>query len=240
MMRNIKKIKPFLYPAAFLLIAGFAFVYKTVLKGNAEYFLRTYRSGKEIAVTTTGETEGTAASDSQPSVTASVSASDSSSSDAAATVQVYICGAVNNPGVYSVVKGTILNDAVEKAGGFTKDAAVTSMNLVYEINSNMAFYIPTVKEAESGSAQDAGVIRGKDSFIWGSEGDSSQSKTSGKVNINKADLAALQTLPGIGEATARTIIEYRNKTPFKKPEDLKKVSGIGDAKYERVKAFITV
>ena len=45
---------------------------------------------------------------------------------------------------------------------------------------------------------------------------------------------------GIGEATARMIIEYRNKTPFKKPEDLKKVSGIGDAKYERVKAFITV
>ena len=231
----MKKIKPFLYPAAFLLIAGFAFVYKTVLKGNAEYFLRTYRSGKEIAVTA-GETEGTASADSQTSMTVAAS----SSSDAVATVQVYICGAVNTPGVYTVLKGTILNDAVEKAGGFTKDAAVTNMNLVYEINSNMSFYIPTVKEAESGSAQDAGVIRGKDSFIWGSDGDSSQSKTSGKVNINKADLAALQTLPGIGEATARTIIEYRNKTPFKKPEDLKKVSGIGDAKYERVKAFITV
>lgn len=231
----MKKLKPFLYPAAFLLIAGFAFVYKTVLKGNAEYFLRTYRSGKEIAVTA-GETEGTASADSQTSMTVAAS----SSSDAAATVQVYICGAVNNPGVYTVLKGTILNDAVEKAGGFTKDAAVTSMNLVYEIDSNMSFYIPTVKEAESGSAQDAGVIRGKDSFIWGFDGDSSQSKTSGKVNINKADLAALQTLPGIGEATARTIIEYRNKTPFKKPEDLKKVSGIGDAKYERVKAFITV
>ena len=114
------------------------------------------------------------------------------------------------------------------------------MNLVYEINSNMSFYIPTFKEVEGGNARDDGVIRGKDNFIWGSDGDTSQSKTSGKVNINKADLAALQTLPGIGEATARMIIEYRNKTPFKKPEDLKKVSGIGDAKFERVKAFITV
>ena len=231
----MKKFKPFLYPAAFLLIAGFAFVYKTVLKGNADYFLRTYRSGKEIVVTSV-ENEGTTVAVSTPSETAAAS----SSSEAAATVQVYICGAVNSPGVYSVVKGTILNDAVEKAGGFTKDAAVTSMNLVYEINSNMSFYIPTVKEVAGGNVQDAGVIRGKDSFIWGSDGDMTQSKTSGKVNINTADLAALQTLPGIGEATARTIIEYRNKTPFKKPEDLKKVSGIGDAKYERGKACVTV
>ena len=234
MIRNVKKLKPFLYPAAFVLIAGFAFVYKTVLKGNADYFLSTYRSGKVIAVTTR---ESTAASASE---TRTPETSEGSSEDIPATVQVYICGAVNNPGVYSVVRGTILNDAVGKAGGFTKDAAVTSMNLVYEINSNMSFYIPTVKEAAGGNAQDAGVIRGKDSFIWGSEEGNPQSKSSGKVNINKADLAALQTLPGIGEATARTIIEYRSKNPFKKPEDLKKVSGIGDAKFERVKAFITV
>ncbi len=60
------------------------------------------------------------------------------------------------------------------------------------------------------------------------------------MNINTADKAALQTLPGIGEATAGAIIEYRSKTPFKKAEDIKKVPGIGDAKFERVKEFITV
>ena len=59
-------------------------------------------------------------------------------------------------------------------------------------------------------------------------------------SISTLPIRQLQTLPGIGEATARAIIEYRNKTPFKKAEDLKKVSGIGDAKFERVKAFITV
>lgn len=237
MLRNIRKIKPYLYPAAFILIAGFAFVYKTALKGNADYFLSTYRSGKQTAVTAvrTPDASGTVTEK-----TASEASTAAPSSETVMTVQVYICGAVNKPGVYSVFRGTILNDAVEKAGGFTADAAVTSMNLVYEINSNMSFYIPTVEEVESGNAQDAGVIRGKDDFIWGSEGGASQSKTSGKVNINTADQAALQSLPGIGEATARMIIEYRNKTPFKKPEDLKKVSGIGDAKYERVKAFITV
>ena len=235
MLRNIRKIKPYLYPAAFVLIAGFAFAYKTILKGNADYFIHTVRSGKTVAVTN-GETTGTSVAE----TTVPHASSSDSSTDQVTTVQVYICGAVNSPGVYRVVKGTILNDAVAKAGGFAKDAAVTSMNLVYEIHSNMSFYIPTVREVQSGNAQDAGVIRGKDNFIWGSDGDASQSKTSGKVNINKADMAALQTLPGIGEATARTIIEYRSKTPFKKPEDLKKVSGIGDAKYERVKAFISV
>ena len=234
MLRNFRKLKPYLYPAAFVLIAGFAFAYKTVIKGNADYFLHTVRSGKEIAVTTRENAEVSVTETTVPAESAA------DSTDQVTTVQVYICGAVNSPGVYSVVKGTILNDAVAKAGGFTKDAAVTSMNLVYEIHSNMSFYIPTIKEVEGGNAQDAGVIRGKDNFIWGSEGDVSQSKTNGKVNINKADMAALQSLPGIGEATARTIIEYRSKTPFKKPEDLKKVSGIGDAKFERVKAFITV
>ena len=181
MLRNIRKIKPYLYPAAFILIAGFAFVYKTALKGNADYFLSTYRSGKQTAVTAvrTPDASGTVTEK-----TASEASAAAPSSETVMTVQVYICGAVNKPGVYSVIRGTILNDAVEKAGGFTADAAVTSMNLVYEINSNMSFYIPTVKEVESGNAQDAGVIRGKDDFIWGSEDGASQSKTSGKVNIN--------------------------------------------------------
>jgi competence protein ComEA len=79
---------------------------------------------------------------------------------------------------------------------------------------------------------------GKGTVIWGAESGSSKSRA--KVNINTADKTTLQTLPGIGEATAGAIIEYRNKTPFKTIEDLKKVSGIGDAKFERVKEFITV
>lgn len=234
MSHGLKKYKQFLYPAAFVLIAGFAFAYKMLLKGNADYIVRTVRSGKEIAVTLDKTSVDTEPVTTSPSSSAAVT-----SAEQVQTVQVYLCGAVNRPGVYSVIKGTILNDAVEKAGGFAPDAAVARLNLVFEINANTSFYIPTIEEASAGNPQDAGVIRGKGEFIWGSE-DSSQGKTSGKVNINTADMAALQTLPGIGEATARTIIEYRNKNPFKKPEDLKKVSGIGDAKFERVKAFITV
>ena len=236
MSHGLKKYKQFLYPAAFVLIAGFAFAYKILLKGNSDYLVRTVRTGKEIAVTTDQTSGGSGTvTDTLPSSSASVT-----SAEQVQTVQVYLCGAVNKPGVYSVVKGTILNDAVEKAGGFAPDAAVSRLNLVFEINANTSFYIPTIEEAANGNTQEAGVIRGKGEFIWGSETGASQGQTTGKVNINTADIASLQTLPGIGEATARSIIEFRNKNPFKKPEDLKKVSGIGDAKFERVKGFITV
>ncbi|MBE7069760.1 MAG: ComEA family DNA-binding protein [Ruminococcaceae bacterium] len=234
MKTRIAKFKPFLYPAAFVLIAGFAFAYKIVLKGNIPFEMRTVRGG-EVVMTSGGTVPGSYVTETT-SATAAPSGTETTSS--VSTVQVYLCGAVRNPGVYTVISGTILNEAVEKAGGFTSDAAVTSMNLVYEINSNMSFYIPTVKEVESGKADGTDIIRGKGTFIWGAE--SGSSKSQAKVNINTADKITLQTLPGIGEATAGAIIEYRNKTPFKTIEDLKNVSGIGDAKFERVKEFITV
>ena len=217
-----------------MLIAGFAFVYKIVLKGNSSFVVRTVRGGNEVMVSS----QTTPAPSLSETTSASAAASTAAASESASTVQVYLCGAVRNPGVYTVISGTILNEAVEKAGGFTEDAAVTSMNLVYQINSNMSFYIPTVKEVESGKSDGTNVIRGKGTFIWGAESEGAKSQA--KVNINTADKATLQTLPGIGEATAGAIIEYRNKNPFKTVEDLKKVSGIGDAKFERVKEFITV
>lgn len=232
---NTGKLKPFLYPAAFMLIAGFAFIYKVVLKGNAGLVVKTVRGGETVSVS---ETQSPPAPAKEPDGT--ITSSDGSSSEPVQIVQVYICGAVNNPGVYSVVSGSILNDVVEKAGGFTSQAAVTSLNLVYEITSNMSFYIPTVEEAMTGKEPGTEVIRGNDRFIWGDETGSDQTKTGGKVNINTADLNTLQTLPGIGKVTAAAIIDYRSKKAFKSVDDLKKVSGIGDAKFERVKEYITV
>ena len=221
MKTDIRKFKPFLYPAAFVLIAGFAFAYKVILKGNAGYIVRTVRGGV-ASEASEQETSGT-----EKEQTKVMPASTSETSEGSVqTVQIYICGAVNNPGVYSVISGTILNEAIEKAGGFTKDAAVSSLNLVFEINANMSFYIPTVKEVEDdrSSGDEQGNV----------------TKTGGKVNINTADQATLQTLPGIGAVTAQAIIDYRSKNPFKTVNDLKKVSGIGDAKFERVKEYITV
>lgn len=234
MKNDLRKYKPFLYPAAFVLIAFFAFAYRIVLKGNAGYIVRTVRGGDNAGAyeqVTSSTAKETKASESKASGT---------SNEPARTVQVYICGAVRDPGVYSVISGTILNEAVEKAGGFTEDAAVSSLNLVFEINSNMSFYIPTVKEVENDRSSGTDVIRGKGTYIWGESEQKTGAKTGGKVNINTADQATLQTLPGIGAVTAKAIIEYRSKNPFKTVNELKKVSGIGDAKFERVREYITV
>lgn len=65
-------------------------------------------------------------------------------------------------------------------------------------------------------------------------------KDTSTVNINTADKTELVTLPGIGEKTADKIIEYRNITPFKCREDLMKVNGIGEKKYEILKELISV
>ena len=63
----------------------------------------------------------------------------------------------------------------------------------------------------------------------------------GLVNINTADEKALDTLPGVGPATAQKIIEYReNEGAFQSPEDIMKVRGIGKAKYEKMKDKITI
>ena len=235
MKTDIRKFKPFLYPAAFVLIAGFAFAYKLILKGNAGYIVRTVRGGyaTEAATQTVSGTE-------KKQTQGTSELSSETTSESVQIVQIYICGAIKNPGVYSVIKGTILNEAVEKAGGFNDDAAVSSLNLVYEIDANMSFYIPTVKEVEDDKSSGTDVIRGKGTYIWGADEQGAGTKTGGKVNINTADQATLQTLPGIGAVTAQAIIDYRSKNPFKTVNDLKKVSGIGDAKFERVKEYITV
>jgi competence protein ComEA len=60
------------------------------------------------------------------------------------------------------------------------------------------------------------------------------------VNLNSASADELARLPGIGAAKAKAIVDYRTEEPFRKPEDLRKVKGIGDKLYERLKDQITV
>jgi len=62
----------------------------------------------------------------------------------------------------------------------------------------------------------------------------------GRVNLNSASAAELARLPGVGPAKAQAIIEYRNGEPFRKPEDLRRVKGIGEKLYDRLKDQITV
>ena len=210
-----------IYPVAFFLLVAVSLVYKYILSRQA--------SGMVIR---TDETEDTR----------EVTVEDSVAEETAGTCRVYICGAVNSPGVFEMECGSILNDAVILAGGLTEDAPAERINLVYELDTNISVYIPTREELLSGFSGDPLIIRTDDSeYIWGTATtEQTYEETSGLININTASREQLMTLPGIGESTADAIIAYREETPFTSTQDIMNVSGIGESKYNRIKDLISV
>ena len=142
----------------------------------------------------------------------------------------YICGEVRSPGVYKVGSGARISELVDKAGGMTEDADLTSINLAREVTDGEQIIIGSVKGGQVVSGSEPGSTSGT--------GDTSTGKL---ININTADKTALMTLPGIGEVRAEAIISYRDSNGlFKKKEDIKKVSGIKDGSYDKIKDLITV
>lgn len=154
-------------------------------------------------------------------------------------IQIYICGEVNNPGVYELKCGSILNDVVEMAGGMSDNAAVNYINLVYVLDTNISVYIPSVDEVNQ-YYDYSYIFLGDKNESHDNEGDNSVGQTDiGLININTASLEELMQLPGIGEATAKLIIEYRSTNKFNSIEDIMNVSGIGEGKYNKIKDLIT-
>lgn len=145
----------------------------------------------------------------------------------APTIAVHVGGAVAAPGVYELEEGARVADAVELAGGFLEGAAEQALNLARVLNDGEQVVVPT---AEEHAAQQAAV-----------EASGGTAGVGGKVNINTASAEQLDTLPGVGESTAQKIIADREANgPFSSPEDLKRVSGIGDKKYAELADLITV
>jgi len=147
------------------------------------------------------------------------------STPAPAHIVVYVCGAVVNPGVYSLLEGSRVKEAVEAAGDFAPDADRVRINLARRLSDGEQVYIPRVGEEVLPVTPPAAA----------------PGPLGGKININTATAEELDTLPGIGPAYAERIIKYREEFgPFKKIEDIKKVRGIGDATFEEIKDLITV
>jgi competence protein ComEA len=150
---------------------------------------------------------------------------------------VYLTGAVVTPGVFELEQGARLNDAIEQAGGLAEGAAVNYVNLAAPLVDGQHVHIPSGTEIESGEA--ARIAAGGASATTAATastgtGAGAATETAGeqKVNINTANNTELETLPGVGVATAQRIIDYREKNgPFTSIEGLKDVSGIGEKKY---------
>ena len=145
-----------------------------------------------------------------------------------APIRVHVAGAVCQPAVYELPAGSIVQHAVDAAGGPSSDADLDCINLALELRDQQQVYVPCKGEANPPPPVSGGAP--------GSGG-----QVGAVVNINAATAAELETLPRIGPATAQRIIEYREANgPFAAIEDIQNVPGIGPATFEGLKDLITV
>ena len=137
------------------------------------------------------------------------------------TLVVHVDGMVGMPGVYELAEGARVSDAVAAAGGLAEGADTSSLNLAAPLADGEKVHVTA--EGEEVTASSGGA----------SSGD--------LVNLNNASVEQLDELPGVGEATARAIIEDREANgPFTTPEDLMRVSGIGEKKFAKLEGMICV
>ena len=128
-------------------------------------------------------------------------------------VGIHIKGEVSNPGYYELKYGSRIKDALKMAGGETLKADLSEINLALLLSDGEEIVIPKAEKEVA----------------------------SGKININTADNYTLCKLDGIGGTIATRIIEYRVSTgKFKTINEIKKVDGIGDALFQKIKNYITV
>lgn len=147
-------------------------------------------------------------------------------------IVVDVSGAVASPSVVELPEGSRMYEAIEKAGGLSKDADTTILNQAEILTDGQKVYIPTKQEIREISSS------GNSTVILPSAMKDSRSDL---ININTASKEMLQQLSGIGPVTADKIINYRNENgKFVRKEEIKNVSGIGEKTYEKFKDRITI
>jgi competence protein ComEA len=143
------------------------------------------------------------------------------------SIFVDVKGAVAHRGVYEVQETARVKDVIALAGGFTKEADQTKVNLAAKVHDEMVVYVPKIGEEMS-------------EMVIATSGNSANNGD-GKININTASLEEIQELDGIGPAKAAAIIAYREENgPFQKVEDLLNVTGIGEKSLEKIKEQVIV
>ncbi|NLT47148.1 MAG: hypothetical protein GXX92_01920 [Clostridiales bacterium] len=159
----------------------------------------------------------------------------------ASFIVIDVSGEVMVPSVYTLSDGARVYEAVDAAGGLTENADTRNTNLAAILSDGMKLYIPSKKEVEEEEKQ-TGETPGS-RYINGSTSQSaaaSGGSKAGLININTANSAELQKLPGVGPVTADKIISYRNEYgEFKAIEELMNVSGIGEKTFAKLKNTIT-
>jgi competence protein ComEA len=128
--------------------------------------------------------------------------------------------------VCELPRGSIVQDAIDAAGGPAHDADLACINLALELQDQQHIHVPREGEVNPPPPVSGGASRGEDGFV---------------VNINTATASELETLPGIGEVTAQRIVEYREANgPFETIEEIQNVSGIGPKTFEGMRDMLRV
>ena len=137
-------------------------------------------------------------------------------------IEVYITGAVAQPGVYEMSDGDRAVDALYKAGGPAPDADLEAVNLALRLHDEDRVVVPRIGQASGGSSQVAGAV------------------SEAAVNINTASAQDLDALPGIGEVYSQRIVDSRTVIgPFANPDDLVNRQLIPRATYDKIRDLIT-
>lgn len=151
--------------------------------------------------------------------------------DKAGSIWVYVCGEVAAPGVYELQEGDRITHAIEAAGGLTEAAGQVYLNQAAHLTDGQRIYVPSREEEQTL----------KEEVASPELADGQTAKDTGKVNLNTATKAELLSLNGIGESRAEAILAYRETNGgFSKIEDLKKVDGIKDGIFQKIREQITV
>ena len=162
--------------------------------------------------------------------------------------QVDIKGEINSPGIYKVDSNIRVMDVIMLAGGLTDNADTSVINLSKKVKDEMVIIIYSKKEVanfkevkEKEKEVNDKCIQKDENSLVNDSCINEDNKVSNKVSINTGTLEELMTLPFIGEAKAKDIISYREKNgAFQNIEDIKKVPGIGDSLFAKIKENITL
>jgi competence protein ComEA len=164
-----------------------------------------------------------------------------------AMIYVDVCGAVANPGVFQLAAGSRVFQAIEAAGGYLPEAALTCVNRAGVLTDGQQLYILTQEEMERQRLDPAEMAGASDGQMNGSAGTgqntgmTAQVQQDNRININTADEAQLTTLTGIGATRAQAIIAYREENgPFAAIEDIMNVQGIKEGTFAKIKDEIVV
>ena len=169
--------------------------------------------------------------------------------EVAATIKVYVSGAVHNPGLHDIAPASRAVDAIAAAGGMTEEANKDRVNLAKICKDGMQINVPRLSAKELRrlrAERSVGTVSEESSYAAPADGaynaaaGTETAAYGGVIHLNSASAAELEELPGVGEVTAQRIVEYRAQHGFSRIEDIMNVKGIGQAKFNKMRPYLAL